>query len=161
MAKAPFVRYGIHPATQTPLFVAELPSFEALGNVDLPTKPITLFLAGDTSKVSPDKIGRVAETFLNEGVRFVCAWGEDCKRVHDIFDEVYIGDGTEPYNFHLMTSWHDDDSFGEALWFFLNCAHVDEEIADAASFAVRIGDPTGTAPIGEAIQRIDEFNDLQ
>lgn len=161
MKSVVFVRYGIHPATLTPLFVAELPSFHALGKIEPPAKPMTLFIAGDTTEISSDEIGRVAETFLNEGVRFVCAWGSDCKRVHDIFDEIYVGDGTEPYKFHLMTSWHDDDSFGEALWFFLNCAHIEEEIPNAASFAVRIGDPTGSAPIGEAIQRIDEFNDLQ
>ncbi len=152
-----FVRQGTEAITQTPLFIAELPNFSALEKADLPAKPLKLFIAGDADKLSTDEISRIAEAFLKRGVRYVCAWGTDCERLHDIFDETYVGDGNEPYKFDLMTTWHADDSFGEALWFFLNAAHVDEEIAGAASFAVRVGNPPNSAPLSEAIPRIEEF----
>jgi hypothetical protein len=155
--KAEFLLKGINPATEAPLFIGELASFEALEHAELPAKPLILFIAGDFSALSPDDIGRTAEKFLDKGLRYLCAWGPDCKRVHDIFDEVYVGDGNEPYKFNLMTTWHADDSFGEALWFFLNCAYVEGGITDAASFAVRIGNPPESLPLLEAISRIEEF----
>ena len=157
MTPTPFVRYGAEPVTQAPLFIAELPSVTALAKSDLPAKPLKLFIAADAKEVAVEDIGRIAEIYLKQGVRYVCAWGPDCERVHDIFDETYVGDGSEPYKFDLMTTWHANDSFGEALWFFLNCAHVEDEIEGAASLAVRIGNPPNSAPLAEAISRIEEF----
>ena len=155
--KAQFLRQGIHPATKSPLFTSELARFEELEKAELPAKPLTLFIAGDSHALPADEIGRIAEKFLNEGLRYLCAWGPDCERVHDIFDEVLLGDGTEPYDFDIMTTWHEDDSFGEALWFFMNSAYVDEKVSGAASFAIRIGNPPKSVPLAEAIPRIEEF----
>jgi hypothetical protein len=159
MKSTAFIQLGLHKATDTPLYVADLNDFEALKNLDFPARPLTLFVAADTRKISVDEIGQLAEMVLKQGLRYLCAWGPDCKRVHDIFDEIYIGPGDNPYNFDLMTTWHDDESLGEALWFFLNCAHVGDEMPGRASFAVRIGNPPESAPIAEVVQRIDEFAD--
>ena len=83
--------------------------------------------------------------------------GTDCERVHDIFEETYVGDGTEPYKFALITTWHANDSFGEALWFFLNSAYVGDDTASGFAYAARIGNPPEAAPLAEAILRIEEF----
>jgi hypothetical protein len=157
MTPTTFVRHGVDPITQTPLFIAEFPSFSVLKKPELPAKPLKLFIAGDADKLSTEDIGRIAEAFLQQGVRYVCTWGTDCERVHDIFDEMYVGEGNEPYKFDLMTTWHANDSFGEALWFFLNAAHVEDEIEGTAAFAVQIGNPPNSAPLSETIQRIEEF----
>ena|ERR1700736_6744226 len=156
---AAFKQHGFHLATKTPLFVAELPSFQALENCEFPAKPLAIFIAADSREVSTDEIARIAERLLQQGVRYVCVWGPDCERVHDIFDEMYVGKGDEPYKFDLMTTWHKNDSIGEALWFFLNCAKVDAELTRRGSFAVKIGTPANSGPIAELIQRIEEFID--
>jgi hypothetical protein len=160
MMPTSFTQYGFNPATQTKLFVIELPSFQTLEHVAFPVKPGTIFIAADSREVSTDDIARVAERLLQQGLRYMCVWGPDCERVHDIFDEMYVGKGDHPYKFDMMTTCHDDESVGEALWFFLNCATVEEnEMIGRASFAVRIGNPAGSAPISELIQRIEEFID--
>ncbi len=157
---ANFIEYGVNPATEMKLFVAELPRLELLKMIELPAQPGTVFIAADMREISTDDIADVAERLLRQGLRYLCAWGPDCQRAHDIFDEVYVGAGDSPYDFDLMTTWHEDESIGEALWFFLNCAFIDEQdISDLASFAVRIGDPEGSVPILELIPRIDEFTD--
>jgi hypothetical protein len=46
---------------------------------------------------------RIAEAFLKQGVRYVCTWGTDCERVHDIFDEMYAR-FSESRNFSLIES---------------------------------------------------------
>src|SRR5256885_1794719 len=155
--KARFFRQGIHPATKSPLFISELASFEELEKAELPAKPLTLFTAGDSHALSADEIGRIAEKVLNQRLRSLCAWAPDCERVHDISDKMYVGDEPEPYKFEMMTTWHDDESFGEALHFFLNSAYVEHKIEDAAWFAVRIGNPPNSVPLSEAIPRIEEF----
>jgi hypothetical protein len=157
MKSATFLRQGIHSATKTPLYIAELLNFQASNRVEFPSKPLAFFIAADSSGLSADDIGRLAEKLLNQGLRYLCAWGPDCERVHDIFDEMYVGDGTEPYKFELMTTWHDADSFGEALSFFLNSTYVEDKPIEAASYAVRIGNPPESGPLAEVIQRIEEF----
>jgi hypothetical protein len=155
--KVQFLPQGIHPPTKSPLFISELASFEELERAELTAKPLTLFIAGDSRALSVNEIGRIAEKFLDQGLRYLCAWGPDCQRLHDIFDEVVVGDGTEPYDFEIMTTRHEDDSFDEALWFFMNSANVDEEVPGAVSFAIRIGNPPKSVPLAEAIPRIEEF----
>jgi len=155
--KTEFSKKGIHKATQTPLFIGELATLDDLERAELPTAPMALFLATDTRTASVDDISRVAERFLNAGVRYVCAWGPDCERVHDIFDETYVGYGNEPYKFDLMTTWHANDSFGEALSFFLNSAYVGDDRASGSAYAIRIGNPCESLPLAEAISRIEEF----
>jgi hypothetical protein len=155
--KTEFLRKGIHKATQTPLLVGELGNLDEVEKAELPTAPMALFLAADSRALSVDEISRIAEKFLDAGLRYLCAWGPDCERVHDIFDEVYVGDGTEPYKFELMTTWHVEDSLGEALRFFLNSAHVGDDRASGSAYAIRIGNPPESVPLGEAILRIEEF----
>jgi hypothetical protein len=157
MKSATFVRQGIHSATKTQLFIAELPNFQSLERVEFPAKPLAFFIAADSSQLSADDIGGFAEKLLNQGLRYLCAWGPDYERVHDIFDEMYVGNGTEPYKFELMTTWHAADSFGDALSFFLSSTYVEDRPSEAASFAVRIGNPPESGPLAEVIQRIEEF----
>ena len=50
-------------------------------------------------------------------------WGPDCERVHDIIDEAVVsrnpGETDEDV---IMTTWHEDETIEEALWFAVNSA---------------------------------------
>ena len=55
------------------------------------------------------------------------AWGPDCERVHDIIDEEDIGPNPPPtMDRVVMTTWHDDKSLAEAIWFVLHNSWPDE-----------------------------------
>ncbi len=62
-------------------------------------------------------------------VPFICAWGPDCERVHDIFDEVLLELHMKQSWPHVMTTWHDRESLHEALWYALNSTYPDEVVA--------------------------------
>ena len=79
-----------------------------------------LFLAVDATDIQNVELGKVAKALLQAGTVYLCAWGPDCERVHDQFDEER--DPDEVDNCVVMTTWHSKDSLSDALWFFVNCA---------------------------------------
>jgi hypothetical protein len=84
----------------------------------LPPGPLVVLIAADASTVSADVVSRVADYLLDAGLVFVGLWGPDCERVHDIFDDQYVGDGTVERDLPLTTTWHDDESLVDAVEFF-------------------------------------------
>jgi hypothetical protein len=92
------------------LFSEFVTDFAALEHIVLPSAHTVLFIAADARDVHTDTIARVAARLLASGLIWVCVWGPDCERVHDIFDEIHIGDGTTEPSFTLMSTWHSDES---------------------------------------------------
>jgi hypothetical protein len=87
-----------------------------------------LFVAMNAVHVTDESILKGAKKLLSKGLACVCAWGPDCKRVHDLFDvaareinDELSGDDV------IMTTWHDDESIEEALWHFIHSEYVTEK----------------------------------
>tara|TARA_R110002072_G_scaffold302737_1_gene488160 strand:+ start:88 stop:600 length:513 start_codon:yes stop_codon:yes gene_type:complete len=120
-------------------------------------------LVWDAATESVEQISRVAEHLLESGCVYVCAWGTGCERVHDIFDETIVGDGTQesPDAFHVFTSWHDDEPLDDAIWFFLRSAFPDESVRDScrSSLAILVGgDDERAAAVRRALTDPVEFS---
>lgn len=86
-----------------------------------------LFLALDARGLSDEGIRQAARRLVSKGLVYLCVWGPDCERVHDLFDDVEAE--KEPTSSPkigiddvIMTTWHSDESLSEALWFFMHCA---------------------------------------
>jgi len=73
-------------------------------------------------------LGELCSQLLKLGCAYLSTWGPDCERVHDIMDKVADAESNITSGV-VMTTWHDDESLSEALWYFLNCTHPDEEYA--------------------------------
>ncbi len=124
---------------------------------DIPTAlevdgPFVCLLAWDAASVGSDEISNVASRLLAAGCVYICTWGSDCSRVHDIFDEtnsVRAPDG--PW---VMSTWHDGEPLDEALWFFLFCARPNPDLSDDCRSAVgiAIGMPAWAATIRSTMQ---------
>lgn len=73
---------------------------------------------GRTSETT-DAISALADTCIAKGLFWLSAWGPDCERVHDIFDEVDVErlEGAAVYDV-VMTTWHDDEKLSDVLRFF-------------------------------------------
>jgi hypothetical protein len=86
-------------------------------------KHCVLFLAMDACPMSADEISSIANWALDQGAVYLCVWGPDCERVHDIIDEAVVsrnpGETDEDV---IMTTWHEDETIEEALWFAVNSA---------------------------------------
>jgi len=55
-----------------------------------------------------------------------CVWGPDCEGIHDLFDAAAIELDAEHTKVVIMTTWHDDETLEETIWYFMNCAVPDE-----------------------------------
>jgi hypothetical protein len=85
-----------------------------------------LFVALDARSLDANKIAQLAGYLLEKGLVYLCAWGPDCERVHDIFDEVAVQRDPEQNEPVIMTTWHSDETLQEALCFFVNSAFPDD-----------------------------------
>jgi hypothetical protein len=99
------------------LYLATAPAFSAWPDeVSSLAPPFIAVVVADASGASADDLGSFAAKLLAQGAGYVCAWGPDCERVHDVFDEVLVGDESA-HPEHVMTTWHPDEPLDEALWF--------------------------------------------
>ena len=109
--------------------VIELDSLSWPVALRVPSARFRLFVAVDATGTSTEAISEFAEAALNNGMVYLCAWGPDCSRLHDIVDLVVVDDDLGKRLFvrpseddTIMTTWHESDTLTEALDFFVNCA---------------------------------------
>jgi len=56
------------------------------------------------------------EDCLRDGVELIAVCGEGCEDVHDLIDDLIVGDGSEEKRF-IATSWHTGELLDEVLDF--------------------------------------------
>jgi hypothetical protein len=82
-----------------------------------------LLIVMDAVSLREADLSQAAKELISKGLVYLCAWGPDCERVHDRFDEESVVEKLPAETDDvLMTTSHSDESLSEALWFFLNCA---------------------------------------
>jgi len=77
----------------------------------------------DATSTPDESLRMVARQLISRGMAYLCAWGNDCSRVHDQFD--LERDPDEPENRTVTTTWHSEEPLSEALWYFANVAYPD------------------------------------
>jgi hypothetical protein len=100
---------------------------EVVPPTKLPGQHFVLFLAWDARETQDEAILAFARGLVRAGLSYVVAWGPDCERVHDIFDDADIvenpesnEEGTETV---IMSTWHESEPLEEALWFAVYSAY--------------------------------------
>ena len=110
----------------------------------------------DASGLSSGEVAAAALKLITLNLDYVCVWGPDCERVHDLIDEVIVKwdlDHEEELKF-IMTTWHDDEPLNEATWFFLNCAWPQNTSTPSKTdwIAVSVKHPEWAAEVQSIIQ---------
>ena len=102
--------------------------------------------------MTADEVSRVVRKLLDAGAVYVCVWGPDCERVHDIIDEEAVGLDPDPTNDSVvMTTWHSKEPLGDAIDFAIELSVPDQaHIDDCRS---TIGISIGSTSWGEEIRR--------
>lgn len=130
---------------------------DVLGADGWPVAPhdgFALLVAGDLSGVGAAVIGDMARWCIEHGLFAVSVWGEDCERVHDIFDEVDVDLGAADAQPVVMTAWHAHESLPEAIDFFWDCSIADRGKAFGPSrIALVFGNSCSEADIAGWIAR--------
>lgn len=150
--------HGFHATRGRPLYSEFVADFAALEDIRLPLGHTVLLLLVDARGIDRDLIARIAKRFLTAGLIYICVWGPDCERVHDIFDEVHVGNGTVVPNEPFMSAWHSDEPLEEAIWFFLQCAFpLDARMETTSYVAVTVGGTEWAANVAKALSDVDAF----
>jgi hypothetical protein len=86
---------------------------------------------------------------LDLGCVYLCAWGHDCERVHNVMDEMVVGSSPpETYRAPVTTTWHARESLEETVDFFLQSANPNEDfepVGDCHAVILTIGADAATA----------------
>jgi hypothetical protein len=80
---------------------------------------LVLLLACDGSALSDDSIQSALKPLFDQGIAYLCTWGPDWERIHDLADQLtlhQLGDNL------VMTTWHHRESLKEAVWYLVHCA---------------------------------------
>jgi len=143
------------------LFVLDIPTGDDLPtDLSLPSRHFVCLIAWDARNATNDEIAGVALGLLEQGAAYVCAWGPDCERVHDIIDEERAGPNPPAdVSDVVMTTWHEDESLAEAIRFALVCAWPDECYAESCKslLGVAIGSSSWAAEIRAAFSSPEQF----
>jgi hypothetical protein len=97
---------------------------------NLPGARFVLFLAWDARGIPDETIFTLAQRLVRAGLSYIVAWGPDCERVHDVFDDADIVENPESNtpatDTVIMSTWHDSEPLAQALWFALYSAYPAE-----------------------------------
>ncbi len=106
---------------------------------DIQGHQFTCFCTLNAKGLPADKLGKFGSQLLQLGCAYLCTWGPDCERVHDIMDAEVVGNNPPQSDFGcVMTTWHAEESLRDALSFFLNCTYPDETYAPSGCNAALI-----------------------
>jgi len=93
-------------------------------------------LAWDATAISNDGVLALARSLIADGCAYICCWGGDCERVHDLFIQASVE--LFPNGPHVMTAWHKDEPLDEALWFAMFNSYPVPELFDSCRFMIGI-----------------------
>ena len=110
---------GIDPGTGRHLFALAVPDPSQIpDNITLQSKHFICFIACNGFVWVDQDLYLALERLLCSGAIYFCAWGPDCERIHDMADRAILDQmGDVEADSLVPTTWHEQESLGEALWF--------------------------------------------
>jgi len=65
----------------------------------------------DARAIGNEQIWQAAESLISKGLVYLCAWGPECERGHDCFDDAIRkreldGSPEQTSDATIMTTWH-------------------------------------------------------
>ncbi|HEY5956874.1 MAG TPA: hypothetical protein VIV60_09990 [Polyangiaceae bacterium] len=111
------------------LYLMDAPAPEDVPSVLEPAgSRFVCLLAWDAEGAAPEAVEDLARRVVAAGCAYICCWGAGCRAVHDAFD--FVTTQRDPDAPLIMSTWHDDETIADALWFALFCAHPDDSAGE-------------------------------
>ena len=157
--------FGKNPSTGLEVFTLHAESLrEAAAKLSLPNQSFIALIACDSDQLGVGEIGEFATELMERGAIYICCWGKGCERFHDIIDEICVireldgKYGAIAKDSTLMTTWHNGESFDEALWFLLSSAlPVDDEMKSCSTVAITIGNMSWANSVASRLENMEQF----
>ncbi len=141
------------------LCIASLEDFPK--DLKLPSKHFVVCMVCDAQGASDSSIRTLARLLVEQGTAYFCAWGPNCERMHDLFDQ-------EAARMHpqataesvIMTTWHNDESLEGAIWDFLHCTVPAQNFLETcrAVLLVSVGNDDWAAKIESVLTSAAAFS---
>lgn len=120
-----------------PIYSLEIASFSELERTTFPSKNFVILTAANFSGTDSSEITSIAIGLITKGLKYVLCWGKECEKAHDAFDLGNIlWEEKEKTQNHVMSTWHNDESFEDVLWFCLHHASPDDKYWESTSIVV-------------------------
>ena len=151
----PLLHLGHADLIERELYSMALQTFKGLpARLELPTRHFVAFVASDATSVDISALEEFSRSLLASGCIYFCAWGPNCEKVHDGFDDV-----CNPDTPVVMTTWHAGESLDEALWFFVCDTHPADDYSSTcgAGIAISIGHSDWAEHIRARLSNIGEL----
>ena len=129
-------------------------------NLGVSSKYFGVLLACDARNIEDAVVVNLARTLIAQGMRYFCACGNDCERVHDLVDSVIVeNDPDETEDSVILTMWFEDESLDEALWKFLYVAFPANDYAEDchADLAIVVGNREWTDVARNRLSDLDKL----
>ena len=129
--------------------------------VNLDSKLYVLFIAMQYANVSNERLIALAESNLEAGMAYCCAWGPGCEHFHDIVDECALAiDQQTQQESVIMTTWHDKETLKESLWFAIFSAFPDAAYENSCSSVVIevIGNEAWATEVRESVTDLHQLS---
>lgn len=96
--------------------------------LDLPSQHFGLLLSCDARGIPDLNILKAAGLLLRNGLAYLCTWGPECERVHELFDMAAKELDPHPTTGStIMITSHEEEALDSVLWFFLNAAFAADD----------------------------------
>lgn len=147
------------------IYFLELPRpMELPDDLKLPTPKFLGFSVWDSKGTSNGEVNLISRRLLDAGCVALSVFGEGCKEFHDIFDQEAIADSSENSDDDesvIMTTWHSDDSFDDALWYGLFTAFASANYYDqcGVTLVLSIGAHGYREDLRRALDDVEGFHD--
>ncbi|MGH9477236.1 MAG: DUF7684 family protein [Terriglobales bacterium] len=123
---------------------------------EFPSGHFVSLLAANTCDLPAGHIADFCDKLLRHGCAYLCAWGPDCERVHDVMDQTVVGPNPPATDRGcVMTAWHSCESIEQTAEFFLCSTLPDEEFAPggcALSLIIAVGNLEWSRTIETTVQ---------
>jgi hypothetical protein len=70
----------------------------------------------DATSTDEGSLASLAAKLISQGMVYLCPWGPDCKRVHDVFDRVDDDRGGSSEDDFVVTNLYEDEDLDDAVW---------------------------------------------
>lgn len=170
-------RLGHSSILERELYLLELADPDQLPeNLNLGSARFACLVAWDARGVGWERVSNFVNRLMDQGLVYICAWGPDCARVHDIFEEEEVVRqldkeelegvklSTEQDKEHegiYMSTWHDKEPLSETIEFVLSFTQPDEAYAAGcdSTLAIVIGSAEWAAEVREAFKDPKGFSE--
>ena len=90
-----------------------------------------VFLVDNLPTLDTDNISKFLKKLIDTGMVYLCTWGKHCEQIHDITDQILtLPENQYDKNLHIMTTWHNDETLADALWFSIYNSMPDDAFFD-------------------------------